>query len=150
MAKSPVKRLLGPLKPLLGHWTHTGDSDLGPLTCTRRFQPILGGHRVQLDAVWSYADEQRDDYVELCLFGADGDGALGFQSFINDGSQSLGTLADGTDIDPGAICFEAEMPHGLARQTYWPDGKGGWDWRVERKVKAGWSALVEHHYVASD
>ena len=147
MPRSSMKKAVKPLTPLLGSWTYSGKSDLGEIKCTRTFTPVLNGHRVRLDAVWSYADPKRADYVELCYFGLNADGALGFVSFINDGSRSEGVLASGTDIDESAICFEAQMPHGLARQAYWPNGSGGWHWRVERKVKAGWSQIIAQEFV---
>lgn len=146
MARSPLKRAAKPLLPLLGAWTYSGDSPLGPLTCQRTFTPILDGNWVQLDAVWTYKDPKRGDYVERCLFGLNAEKSLSFHSFINDGSSSYGIEADGSDISANALCFEAQMPHGLARQTYWPGENGSLNWRVERQVKSGWSELVGHVY----
>lgn len=150
MPQSSLKKPLRALEPLLGTWRHAGDSDLGALACTRTFAPILDGHGVRLEAVWTYDDPKRGDYLELCVFGPGRDGGIGFESFINDGSRSHGVLTEAADLDAGAISFEAQMPHGLARQTYSPDGEGGWRWRVERKVKAGWSLLAEHVYQPVD
>ena len=150
MPPAKLKKGLRPLEPLLGQWTYKGDSGLGMLTCTRHFHSILDGHHVRLDAIWSYEDPKRSDYVELCIFGLNRDDALGFHSFVNDGKSSQGVITNADDIDVKAISFEAEMPHGLARQTYWPDGSNGWHWRVERKVKSGWSSIIQQTYTAAD
>jgi len=146
MPRLKLKKGLQPLEPLLGQWAYTGDSGLGMLTCTRHFSSLLDGYRVRLEAIWSYEDPKRSDYVELCIFGLNKDGMLGFHSFVNDGTSSSGVLTDADDVDEAAISFESEMPHGLARQSYWPDGSGGWHWRVERKVKSGWSPIIEQTY----
>ncbi|MGI8811157.1 MAG: hypothetical protein ACR2IH_01350 [Pyrinomonadaceae bacterium] len=45
-------------------------------------------------------------------------------------------LADGTDIHPGAISFEAQCP-GLARLPYWLRENGTVNWAVESKTKKG-------------
>lgn len=71
-----------------------------------------------------------------------------FWSFTNDGKRSQGRLADVSDIHAEAIGFEAQMPAGLARQAYWPDGDGGVHWMVESKNKKGWHRFTEHHYSA--
>jgi hypothetical protein len=42
---------LGFLQPLLGRWTAEARSaELGPVRCTRSFEPVLGGAYVRLDA----------------------------------------------------------------------------------------------------
>ena len=146
MPKAKLKKGLRRLEPLLGQWVHMGDSGLGKLTCNRHFSSLLDGHRVRLDAIWSYDDPKRSDYVELCIFGLNKDGVLGFHSFVNDGTSSNGLLADADELVETTICFEAQMPHGLARQTYWPDEVGGWNWKVERKLKSGWSPIIEQAY----
>ena len=84
-------------------------------------------------------------YEEIAIIGMNNN-TLSFWSFTNDGKKSEGKLADGTDIHPEAICFEAEMPAGLARMVYWPDEVEGFKWVVESKVKKGWNRFTEHHY----
>ncbi|MEO1027556.1 MAG: hypothetical protein AAFX02_00725 [Pseudomonadota bacterium] len=146
MAISALRKPVRILEPLLGSWRHSGDSDLGTLICTRQFVPILGGHYVRLEANWQYDDPKRDDYTELCIFGSGRDKALGFESFINDGSRSYGFATTATDAYSDAVAFQAEMPHGISRQIYWPETDGVWKWRVERKVKSGWNQIIEHTY----
>ena len=146
MPKTKLRKGLRLLEPLLGQWVHMGDSGLGKLTCNRRFNSMLDGHRVRLDAIWSYEDPKRSDYVELCIFGLNKDGILRFNSFVNDGTSSSGLIVKTDDLHGTAICFEAQMPHGLARQAYSPDDRGGWNWKVERKVKSGWSPIIEQAY----
>lgn len=136
----------GPLHPLVGRWRYTGDSPMGPVDCTRHFAWDLNNQWLVLDATWIGTGKGGSDYIERCYFGVLRDGALGFVSFINDGTQSQGTLTDVSDIHPKAVGFQAEMPAGIARQCYWPHGDGGLGWRVEREVKSGWSTLVEHRY----
>ena len=135
---------LGVLNPLLGTWTATADSPMGRVTCTRTFVPILGGTRLQLTARWKFA---REAYEELAIYGPGEDGAMHFWSFTSDGKRSEGKLADVSDIHRQAIGFEADMPSGVARMVYWPDGSGGMHWVVEAKLKRGWKRFTEHHYV---
>jgi hypothetical protein len=60
-------------------------------------------------------------------------------------------VADGSDIHPRVIAFEARMPAGLARQVYWPDSERGFHWAVESRNRKGWRRFAQHHYVpASD
>ncbi|HQR00315.1 MAG TPA: hypothetical protein PLA61_05700, partial [Ferruginibacter sp.] len=84
-------------------------------------------------------------YKETALFGIR-DGALSFWSFTSDGKHSQGTLSDGSDVHPEAICFEAQMPAGIARMDYWPNEAGGFNWAVESKNKKGWNRFTQHHY----
>jgi hypothetical protein len=84
--------------------------------------------------------------VELALFGV-AENELAFWSFTSDGKQARGYLADGSDIHPQALCFEAQMPAGLGRQAYWPDETQGFHWVVEAMSKKGWKRFVEHHYM---
>ena len=137
---------LGIFKPLLGTWRHSGESPIGVVTCTRTFQMSLNNKWLVLDAVWEGAKKDGSEYVEHCLFGVLRDGDLGFVSFVNDGTQSQGTLASAEDVHPQALCFEADMKAGRARQMYWPHESGGLGWRVDAKVKAGWSTMVSHRY----
>lgn len=133
---------LGPMKPLLGSWAALADAPMGALKCTRVFEPILNGHYIQLVAHW-YLKEAT--YQEICILGVR-DKILSFWSFTSDGKQSQGRLADGSDVHPEAVCFEAQMPAGLARMIYWPDREEGFYWAVESKTKNGWNRFVHHHY----
>jgi len=140
--------LLGPLKPLLGSWSAQGAGP-GPASvmhCTRRFEPVLGGKRVLLTAVWQTGPDSA--YEELALFGADEEGRLGFASFTSDGKRSQGVVADGTDVHPQALAFEAQMPAGLARMLYWPAEEEGFYFAVESRTKSGWNRFMRHHYRA--
>lgn len=134
---------LGPLDPLIGTWTATGDSPMGKVQCTRVFSSILNGTYMQLEAEWKFG---KGAYKELAVYGPGPDGTLSFWSFTSDGKRSEGKQADGTDIHPEAICFEAEMSAGLARMVYWPNDEGGVNWAVESKNKKGWKRFTEHHY----
>ena len=139
---------LGVLDPLLGTWVACADSPMGPIRCSRTFERVLGGNYVQLRAVWKMGE--KGSYVEHALFGPGEDADLLFWSFTNDGKRSQGHLANVTDIHPEAVGFEAQMPAGLARQAYWPDGDGGVFWVVESKNKKGWHRFTEHRYKAED
>jgi hypothetical protein len=136
---------LGVLSPLIGSWTAAVESPMGKLTCTRVFEPVLGKNYVQLTAKWQ---SPKFTYEEHAMIGVQ-DGMLCFWSFTSDGKNSQGTIADGTDIHPEAICFEAQMPAGLARMVYWPNPEGGFNWAVESKTKKGWNRFTLHHYSAS-
>jgi len=135
---------LGVLQPLLGTWLATTDSPMGKLSCTRSFKTVLGGNYIELTATWAFA---KGAYTETAIYGMKDD-QLSFWSFTSDGKRSEGYLADGTDIHPEAICFEANMPAGLARMIYWPGADGVVNWAVESKVKKGWNRFTEHHYHA--
>jgi hypothetical protein len=132
---------LGVLAPLLGSWKAEADSPMGKMKCTRIFEPF-GSNYVQLKARWEHP---KFVYDELALYGVR-DGKLMFWSFTSDGKQSQGTVADGGDVHPDAIAFEAQMPAGLARMVYWPREDGGFNWAVESKNKKGWKRFTEHHY----
>ncbi len=138
--KGPGK--LGLLQPLLGSWEAKTDSPMGKLRCTREFKPILSGKYIQLNARWEFA---KGVYEETAIYGVH-DGAVSFWSFTSDGKRSQGQLADAKDVHPDAICFEAQMPAGIARMIYWPDPAGGFHWAVESKNKKGWNRFTEHHY----
>jgi hypothetical protein len=135
---------LGPLAPLIGTWHATADSPMGPVACTRVFTVVLGGKYIQLKATWRIAE---GGYEEIALFGVD-DGALAYWSYTSDGKRSSGVSSNATDIHLDAICFEAHMPAGMARQVYWPNDEGGFNWAVESKNKKGWNRFVLHHYTA--
>jgi hypothetical protein len=133
---------LGALAPLLGTWEASAESPMGPVKCTRVFTPVLGGKYIQLQATWRFG---KGDYEEIALFGVD-NGVLTFWSFTSDGKRSQGALAAAPDIHPEGICFEAQMPAGLARQIYWPNAHVGMNWAVESRNKKGWHRFTEHHY----
>jgi len=136
---------LGLLSPLIGSWMAEAETPMGKVKCTRTFEPILRGNYIQLTAIW---DISRSLYSEHAIIGIR-DGILTFWSFTSDGKNSQGKLADGTDIHPEAICFEAEMPAGLARMIYWPNPESGFNWAVEAKTKKGWNRFTIHHYKSS-
>ena len=136
---------LGLLSPLIGSWMAEAETPMGKVKCTRTFEPILRGNYIQLTAIW---DISRSLYSEHAIIGTR-DGILTFWSFTSDGKNSQGKLADGTDVHPEAICFEAEMPAGLARMIYWPNPDGGFNWAVESKTKKGWNRFTIHHYKSS-
>jgi hypothetical protein len=138
--------LLGPLKPLLGDWSAEGAAPgaAGRMRCTRSFAPVLGSAYVRLDARWEMGPNRA--YEEIALFGKSED-RLAFWSFTSDGKRSVGFRADGADVHPDAIAFEAQMPAGLARMVYWPSEEGdGFDFAVESRTKAGWNRFLCHHY----
>lgn len=143
---------LGPMAPLLGRWTTKADTPMGPVSCVREYAKFGDGY-VRLDAVWSFRggkDGAPRDYREICLFGPDNgpgkDGVLTFWSYTSDGKKSSGKLADGTDVHRQAVCFEAQMDAGLARQVFWPHETGGMLWAVEARTKKGWNRFSLHHY----
>lgn len=133
---------LGPLAPLIGTWVATADSPMGKVKCTRLFKPVLGEKYIALECVWHFG---KGGYEERAYFGVE-DGTLRFWSFTSDGKRSTGVLTSAPDIHKDAICFEAEMPAGLARQLYWPHADGGFNWAVESKNKKGWKRFTLHHY----
>jgi hypothetical protein len=151
---------LGFLQPLLGHWKAEAQTPMGPVRCTRRFEPILNGSYVRLEARWEFGagqaakSEECPDppaqgskvYEEQALIGAGDDGKVCFWSFTSDGKRSHGTAADVTDLHPEAVGFEAQMPAGCARMAYWPDEDNGFFWVVESKTAKGWRRFTEHHY----
>ncbi|MDH7974415.1 hypothetical protein QH494_19670 [Sphingomonas sp. AR_OL41] len=136
--------LLGPLKPLIGDWATlrgAGDGPAAAMRCTRRFTPF-GKDWIELDARWQVGPDR--EYREIALFGKGDDDALGCFSFTNDGKRSVGRLSVGSDVDPAAIAFEAQMPAGLARMIYWPraDDAPGFRFAVESRTKKGWNRFL--------
>ena len=134
---------LGVLAPLLGTWKAEADSPMGKIKCTRTFTSVLGGNYVQLEAIW---ENLKFVYTEHAIYGMR-DGKVSFWSFTSDGRRSEGVLADGTDVHPEAICFEAQMSAGLARMIYLPNEDGSMNWAVESKNKKGWKRFTMHRYV---
>ena len=57
-------------------------------------------------------------------------------------------LADGSDVHPQAVAFEARMPAGLARMIYWPadDEEPGFCFAVESRNRKGWNRFLLHRY----
>jgi len=138
---------LGVFQPLLGEWQAETESEMGPVKCRREFTQVLEGKYIQLKADWEYASGK---YQEIALIGVNQDKQVCFWSFTSDGKQSQGQLANVGDVHPQAIGFEAQMPAGLARNVYWPDGESGFYWVVESHTKKGWNRFVEHHYLPVD
>lgn len=138
--KGPGK--LGVLTPLLGMWQANADSPMGKVKCTRTFTKILGGKYIHLFARWEFGAKT---YEEFAVYGVK-DNKLSFWSFTSDGKRSEGVLADGKDVHPDSIAFEAQMPAGLARMIYWPDEEGRINWAVEAKNKNGWKRFTQHTY----
>ena len=137
---------LGPMAPLLGRWKAQADTPMGPIACIRDYQKFGDGY-VKLEAEWIFkAKGASKSYREVCLFGPDKDGVLTYWSYTNDGKKSSGRLSEAPDVHPDAVCFEAQMEAGLARQVFWPDEKTGMRWAVESRTKKGWSRFSEHHY----
>jgi hypothetical protein len=149
---------LGFLDPLIGRWVAEAQSPIGPLRCSRVLEPVLGGSFIRLESVWRFGPGGPDPavklpkaaakgpYQEICLIGPGDGGEVTFWSFTSDGKRSQGVVADATDVHPEAVGFEAQMPAGLARQVYWPDGDDGFAWAVESKTAKGWKRFTEHHY----
>jgi hypothetical protein len=134
---------LGILAPLIGTWKATASTPMGPVSCTRTFESLLGDNYIRLTTRWEF---EKGAYDEIAMIGINPAGQVAFWSFTSDGKNSNGTIADVTDIHPEAIGFEAQMPAGLARMAYWPDDGGGFHWSVEAKNKKGWKRFTEHHY----
>jgi hypothetical protein len=140
----PGRGKLGRFKPLLGTWKTETPSPRGPLYVTRQFAPALRGSHVRLLVLWTSAGFV---YEEDCLFAPDPTTGLRFYSFTSDGKSSQGWLSSAPDIHPDAITFEADMPAGRARQSYWPDAEAGFHWAVESQRQTGWHRFAQHHYL---
>lgn len=135
---------LGLFTPLLGNWIcNAGSKDRLNPQVVRQFDKTLNGSYVQLTATWDLGDKT---YTDQTLIGVNGEKEICFWSFTSDGKQAHGQLTDVSDIHPEAIGFEAQMPAGIARQAYWPDGEGGFFWTVESQTKKGWNRFVLQHY----
>jgi hypothetical protein len=143
---SKGRGLLGPLKPLMGSWVSPPEAQESrmPALCHRTLRKFGTGW-VNLKAVWDVGSSR--EYREIALFGAMPDGQLGFYSFTSDGRRSEGHLADGGDVHPSAVAFEAQMPAGLARMVYWPlDAGTGFNFAVESRTKQGWATFLRQEY----
>jgi hypothetical protein len=154
---------LGFLQPLLGKWVAEADSPMGPVRCTRVFDPVLSGQYVRLTALWQFGEGATKPagpctdipltgggYQELAIIGVGDGGTVSFWSFTSDGKRSQGVVTDVTDVHPEAIGFEAHMPAGIARMAYWPEDGGRVAWVVESKNAKGWRRFTEHHYKRVD
>ena len=138
---------LGAFAPLRGSWVAEAVSEMGPVRCHRKLEPILGSNYLRLEVRWEFGPKGSNRvYEELAVIGVGGDGQVEFWSFTSDGKRSQGRLADVTDVHPEAIGFEADMPAGRARMAYWPAQDVGFFWAVESKTKKGWKRFVEHLY----
>jgi hypothetical protein len=149
---------LGFMQPLLGRWVADAETPIGPVRCTRVFEPVLKGFFIRLDARWEFGAAKAQDqcpdsgvkstrvYEETALIGVGDDRKVWFWSFTSDGKHSQGTVADVTDLHGEAIGFEAQMPAGFARMVYWPADGDGFFWVVESKTAKGWRRFVQHHY----
>ena len=138
---------LGVFDPLMGTWAAESETPMGRVRCTRTFAKMSGGKWITLEADWDLGGKH---YIEHAVYGVDETGQVSFWSFTSDGKRSQGSLTDGTDIHPDAIAFEALMPAGLARMTYWPSEDGSVNWAVESKTKKGWNRFTQHVYRKSD
>ena len=148
MAWKKGRGLLGPLQPLVGEWRtqqSEGGTPAANMACARSFAPFGKGW-IGLEARWELGPDRI--YRETAFFGPGDDGTLGFFSFSNDGKRSVGRLADGSEVHPDAIAFEAQMPAGLARMIYWPreDGEPGFLFAVESKTKKGWNRFLTQRF----
>lgn len=138
---------LGVLEPLVGEWEAAGKSAQGAVRCRRKFEWVLGGKFLQLRARWELgASGKKFAYEEVAMMGVDGKGAVRCWSFVADGDRSEGVLADVTDLHGEAVGFEAKMPAGRARMTYWPGEEGAVRFVVEAKAKTGWRRFLEQTY----
>jgi len=122
---------LGFFQPLLGRWVADANTEMGPVRCTRGFEPVLGGNYIELRARWEFGrlaakPDSKDAkdlplagkvYEEFALFGVGDDGQVAFWSFTSDGKRSHGTVADVTDLHAEAVGFEADMPVERDRPT---------------------------------
>ena len=143
---------LGMFAPLIGDWRATGDGPMGKTTVTRSIQPVLNGKYIEMRVQWSFkppkGQKARGAYEEICLFGPHDEHGVGFWSFTSDGKRSNGWLTEAPDIHEQAIAFEADMPAGRARMSYWPDEQG-FRFAVESRTKKGWNRFLEHAFTPS-
>ena len=138
------KGKLGIFEPLIGTWTAEAETPLGPVKCTRTFSYLHREKWIILDANWEFVGDKH--YVEHAVIGLDSNGQVTFWSFTSDGKRSHGVLSKAPDIHVEAVAFEAEMPAGLARMTYWPEDETTMNWAVESKTKKGWNRFSQHRY----
>lgn len=138
---------LGLLNPILGHWICNKNSqDRTNPQCTRQIEKTLDGKYIQMITTWHLGDK---NYIDHTLIGINPEKEICFWSFTSDGKQSHGKLTDVSDVHPEAFGFEAQMPAGIARQIFWPEGNG-FNWAVESKTKKGWNRFVAQSYTQND
>ncbi len=134
---------LGFLAPLIGIWrTEVPETPMGPVICTRTYEPILERKFIKLTAHWDIGGGAKT-YTEIAHYGLDRDKQPAFWSFTSDGGTSYGTLADVTDMHPEAMGYHAEKTAGLARFGIWPN-ETGMVWGADAKTKKGWSEMIRH------
>jgi hypothetical protein len=138
---------LGIFEPLIGRWKAEAQTPMGPIKCTRTFSKLHGDKWIILEANWEFSGSKH--YIEHAVYGVDSDGRIAFWSFTSDGKHSHGYHTEAADIHAEAIAFEAQMPAGLARMTYWPGNDGSMNWAVESKTKKGWNRFTHHLYSRS-
>jgi hypothetical protein len=128
---------------MIGDWLAKTETPQGPARVTRSLRPALGKGWLEAEVDWSFNDSR---YQERCFYGLTRDGRLAFWSFTSDGKQAHGVQVEAPDLPAGAIAFEAEIPAGTARMSFWPDAEEGFRWAVESKNRKGWHRFSEHHY----
>lgn len=134
---------MGFMQPMLGKWIAIDpDTPMGKVVCQREFTRILDGKFIRLEANWSIGDGAKT-YQEIAHYGLNRSKLPAFWSFTSDGGHSEGLLADVSEMAPGAMGFEAEMPSGLARFGFWPE-EHQMIWAAEAKTKRGWSQMIRH------
>jgi hypothetical protein len=135
---------LGPLLPMLGDWVAETSTPMGPARITRSLRPVLGKGWLESRVVWQFGERS---YEERAFYGITREGELAFWSITSDGKQSHGVRVDAPDLPAGAIAFQAEMPAGTARMSFWPDPHEGFRWAVESRNRKGCNRFSEHHYL---
>lgn len=139
---------LGLFTPLIGNWIcNKGSRDRMRPEVIRQFSFELDNSFIFQNVKWNLGDKV---YADHTLIGLNAEKIISFWSFTSDGKNSNGTLTDVTDIHDEAIGFVAQMPGGVARQAFWPDGQNGFYWAVESKTKKGWNRFVEQHYLRNE
>src|SRR5262245_60409759 len=88
---------LGAFAPLIGAWTTSANTPMGPVVCTRTFTSILNNSYIRLVARWEF---EKSAYEEIAMIGIDRQGEIAFWSFTSDGKNSQGKLTDATDVHP--------------------------------------------------
>ena len=136
---------MGFMAPLLGSWrAEVPETPMGKVLCLRTFERALDGKFIRLTADWDIGEGAKT-YREEAFYGLDREKVPSFWSFTSDGSTSQGRLCEIADLHPQGFGFEAQMPSGLARMGFWPEGDGIM-WVTQAATKKGWSDLARHHY----
>jgi hypothetical protein len=116
---------LGMLAPLIGSWKATASTPIGPVACTRVFEPVLSGNYIRLTARWDFG---KGVYEEVAMIGVNPAGTVAFWSFSSDGKNSNGTVADVTDIHPEASGLRLRCR--TRANGILADGADGFHWSV--------------------